>query len=246
MLINKIVKKNNGSYEIVFNDDFSIITYDDIIFKYNLLYKKDVSSDTLRLIICDNEFYNLYDKCIKYISKRYRSELEINNYLCKYTSNFDLIKKIIDKLKEKKYIDDYRFAYAYVNDKITFSKDGINKIKDGLINLGVNLNIIDDVLNKIDLKKDLSRLEKMIIKKINSNHKYSNNMLRQKIIYEFVNLGYDREDIIDIFDRNILNEDDIYLKEYNKIYNKLKNKYTSKELEFHVMQRLSSKGFSKK
>ena len=65
----------------------------------------------------------------------------------------------------------------------------------------------------------------MIIKRINSNHKYSNFILKNKIITDMMNLGYNYDDIVDIYDRNSINNYSVLIKEYNKLYNKLSKKY---------------------
>jgi len=83
----------------------------------------------------------------------------------------------------------------------------------------------------------------LIVKKINSNHKYSNQYLRQKLINDMVNLGYSRDSIIDIIDKNLLNDSDIVKKEFNKIYINLKKKYSGVDLNLKLKQKLISKGF---
>ena len=41
----------------------------------------------------------------------------------------------------------------------------------------------------------------------------------------------------------MINDQDIYKKQYEIIYNKLKNKYQGKELEYQINKKLYSKGF---
>ena len=87
-------------------------------------------------------------------------------------------------------------------------------------------------------------MEKLILKKINSNTKYSNNYLKNKIVNEMINLGYEKNNIIDILDNNLKNDNSILEKEFNKIYNKLNKKYEGSELNKRVEQKLYSKGFN--
>ena len=42
------------------------------------------------------------------------------------------------------------------------------------------------------------KLQKAIIKKVDQNHRYSNQQLKQKIVSEFVSLGYLKADILEV------------------------------------------------
>lgn len=243
MKIEKITKLKSGKYKLKLDNDEVLTTYDDVILNNNLLFHKEIDDEIYLKLKSDSEYYDLLNSVIKYISKRLRSEKEIRIYLEKKTLDNDLIDNIISNLKDKNYINDKRFARAYINDRLNLSNIGILKIKHELSNLGISDEIIEDEVSNIDIKLDNDKLEKLIIKKIKSNHKYSNNILKQKIINDMINLGYEKEDIVNIYDKNVVDDNDIYEKEYDKLYNKLKYKYEGKELEYHIKQKLYSKGF---
>ncbi|MBQ9318450.1 MAG: RecX family transcriptional regulator [Bacilli bacterium] len=244
MIIKKIIKQKSGKYKIIFDDAMTLLTYDDVILNHNLLFNKDISMDDYQQIITDTNYYTLYNETIKYISKRLRSRLEIKKYLEKKTLDIHLIDDIIAKLEEKKYIDDYRFAQAFMNDKINFSHYGILKIKQELIQLGVSEDIVEAIA-KEERKShsDDNKLNKIIAKKIKGNHKYSSSYLKQKILNDLINIGYEREQITQILDAYTLDDREIQKKEYQKIYNKLKSKYKDKELEYQINLRMRVKGF---
>ena len=245
MKIEKIVKLKNGKYKLYLDSKDVITTYDEVILKNNLLFNKEIDNELYSKIINENNYYELLDSCIKRISKRLRSEKEIKNYLEQKTNDIHLIEYIINELKQKNYINDLLFTKAYLSDKLTLTNSGINKIKSELYNLGIEEEIINDVVENNNIKNDYKKLENMIKKKIKLNNKYSNNYLKQKILNDMINLGYDREEIINIIDQNIKDDKDIYEKEYKKLYEKLKKKYQGKELEYQINQRLYRKGFTK-
>ena len=62
------------------------------------------------------------------------------------------------------------------------------------------------------------------------NKSYGGNLLKQKLINEFINKGYSKEDIISILDSKNLNDNELYNREYEKLYIKYKNKYTVSDL----------------
>ena len=243
MKIEKISKLKSGKYKIRLSNNETLTTYDDVILNHGLLFHKDIDDETYLKIKSDSEYYNLLNSAVKYISKRLRSEKEMIGYLEKKTLDTYIIDNIIDDLKRQNFINDERFARAYINDKLTLSNVGIIKIKHDLEILGVSREIIEDEISHIDNNNTNDKLEKMIIKKISHNHKYSNYILKDKIINEMVNLGYDRTLVIELIDKYIKDDKDIYEKEYTKLYNKLKHKYQGKELEYQVKQRLYIKGF---
>ena len=246
MKLEKIVKLKNGKYKLYLDNKEVITTFDDVILKNNLLFNKEIDNELYSKIINENNYYELLNSCIKRISRRLRSEKEIKNYLEKKTNDIHLIEYIIVELKQKNYINDLLFTKAYLSDKLTLTNSGVNKIKSELYNLGIEEEIINDVLENNNIKNDPKKLENMIKKKIKLNNKYSNNYLKQKILNDMINLGYDREEIINILDQNIKDDKDIYEKEYKKLYEKLKKKYQGKELEYQINQRLYRKGFINK
>lgn len=246
MKLEKIVKLKNGKYKLYLDNKEVITTFDDVILKNNLLFNKEIDNELYSKIINENNYYELLNSCIKRISRRLRSEKEIKNYLEKKTNDIHLIEYIIVELKQKNYINDLLFTKAYLSDKLALTNSGVNKIKSELYNLGIEEEIINDVLENNNIKNDPKKLENMIKKKIKLNNKYSNNYLKQKILNDMINLGYDREEIINILDQNIKDDKDIYEKEYKKLYEKLKKKYQGTELEYQINQRLYRKGFINK
>ena len=233
----------DNKYKIYIDTD-SIITYDNVILENDLLYKKNIDSDLYKKILIDTNYYDIYNKTVKYILKKRRSEKEIRNYLYKFDIPNKDIESIIVKLKDINLINDKDYCKAYINDKLYLSKDGINKIKKTLIDGNINIEVIETELNNIDRDLFNEKLEKLIIKKINSNKKYSNNYLKQKIVNDMINLGYDKDRIICILENNLINDANILENEFNKVYNKLKNKYNGYELTNKVKQKLIQKGFS--
>jgi len=243
MQINKIIKMKDNKYKVIIDGE-SIVTYDNVILENELLYKKSIDNNLYKKILLDTSYYDIYNKTVKYILKRRRSEKEIRKYLNKFDINNNDVESIIVKLKDIRLIDDREYCKAYINDKLYLSKEGINKIKEDLIGEDISIEIIEEELNNIEEYLFNERLEKLIIKKINSNKKYSNSYLKQKILSEMFNLGYDKEIILNILESNLNSDDNILEQEFNKVYDKLKVKYSGYELENKVKQKLIQKGFS--
>lgn len=241
MKIEKIQKKGM-KYKITLDNGEVINTFDDVILENNLLFDKFIDSDLLNKINTDTIYYESYHKALKMIERRLRSEFEIRKYLDKNAITDEDKEKIVDTLKRIGLIDDLRFAKAYTNDKMNLSLDGPFKIAKNLEEHKIDKEIISQVIAEIDEDMVKEHLNKIVMKKVKANTKYSEFILKQKLMVYLVNLGYAREDINEaLADVHLSN--DLINKEMEKMYNKLSKKYDGDELIYKLKNKLYSKGF---
>lgn len=242
MKISKIKKMNNGKYKIVLENGDIINTYDDVILSTNILYTYEIDNETLKKLEIKNDYYSLYNKAIKYISKRLRSEYEIEEYLNKNNGSKIDIKNVIKDLKNNGFINDVNFTKAYIYDRFNLYNDGPYKIKKDLINYNIDESIIDENISKLKYEDIKSKIEKYVSKKVRLDHKHSISIIKSKLKLELYNLGYDNNMIEEVL--NNINCNSNIEKEFNLIYNKLNKKYSGYELENKVKQKLYQKGYS--
>ena len=234
------IKKVGKKYKILLENGDEIKTYDDVIINYGLLYKKGIDNDLLNKITIDNNYYDIYYKTVNYITKKLRSEKEINSYIDKNNPNNADKEKIINKLKEINLINDTNFVKAYIADKINLSNEGPNKIYKSLLEHNIKEELILSELNKIDDGIISDKLTKMIAKRV-KNTKYSGYKLKYKILSELVNLGYDKTLILEKLEN--INIDQDINKEADKIYRNLSKKYQGETLIYKLKTKLYNKGF---
>ncbi|MEG2322067.1 MAG: RecX family transcriptional regulator [Bacilli bacterium] len=233
------IKKVGKKYNILFDDTTKITTFDDVIINNSLLFDKEVDQKLLDKIIHENSYYDLYYKAVNYISHKLRSEKEINLFL---QTDIKTKQKIINKLKQIGLINDLNFTKAYIADKFNLSNLGPYKIKKDLLEHDIDSSIIDDELTKIDDDLIINKINKLITKQI-KNSKYAGFYLKQKVINYIVNLGFDKEMIINLYDNFKFDNTSLIQKEYDKLFKKLSNKYNSFELENNINKKLYAKGF---
>ena len=245
MEIIKYEKKKNGMYCVYFSNGNNVDIHEDIILKYNLLIKKEASDNEIDKMLDENKVYIAYDLSIKYIATKMRSRKEIREYLIKKLFDKDTIDKVLLLLEKEKYIDDYTYAKAFVNDKILLSNDGPYKIESKLKELGIKEDAIIKALSLFDSELQKERISKLINKYKNINKNKSNFVLKNKISINLVNLGYDRSIINSLLNTSNFGDDsDIARKEYEKIYKRLSKKYSGSELEYRIKQKMYSLGFN--
>lgn len=244
MKITKIQKMRSGKYKIELDYHEKITTYDEVILKNNLLFKKEIDNDLYHQIIKDSNAYDGYYKAMKYITTKMRSEKELKNYLDKYEIPKEEQESIIQKLKENGFLNDNSYVKAFVADKIHLSNMGPYQIRKELEDHNIASDVIIKELEQYDPDIFTQKLRKLAIKKVASNHKYSKFQLQQKLTQEFIRLGYREEQIRQVLDSISYSDEATLEKEWNTLYRKLSKKYQGKELEMHLKNKLYQKGFS--
>ena len=242
MKIEKIKKTKSGKYILELDNNEKIKTYDEVILKNNFLFNKEIDSELLNKLNIENNYYEVYNKVMKFISTKMRSELEINKYLDKL--GFKEKEKIINDLKRIKLINDDIYIKAFISDKITLTLNGPYKIKKELLEHNIDEDKIDQELSKIDSEIYYERINKLINKKIKTNKNKSIYLLKQKIVNELIDLGYSKDMILEVLNNFTINEIDIIKKEYDLLYKKLSKKYQGSELQYQIKNKLYSKGFN--
>ena len=112
--------------------------------------------------------------------------------------------RIIDRLIKERYVDDERYARAFVKDKIRYNKWGRRKVQQGLWQKRIDADIQQRVLDEIDEKEYLDILRPLLKQKRKSIKAESDYELNQKLIRFALGRGFGF-DII----RQCLNVDDI-------------------------------------
>ena len=112
--------------------------------------------------------------------------------------------RIIDRLIKERYVDDERYARAFVKDKIRYNKWGRRKVQQALWQKHIDAEIQQRVLDEIDEKEYLDILRPLLKQKRKSIKAESDYELNQKLIRFALGRGFGF-DII----RQCLNVDDI-------------------------------------
>lgn len=244
MKIESIKKTSGNKYKIKFDNGETLSLEDQVIIDYNILFKKEIDNDLIFELNKANEKYEVYNKVVKYIMKKMRSQKEIEKYIEKYDLSKEEKDVIFDKLRSINLLNHELYAVSYVADKINLSKEGPLKIRKDLEEKGIEREYIDNALKKYDLIERLNKMVLLFQKKVNNNKKYSNNELKKRFISELDRLGYSRDFTLECLNKITFSNNDIIKKEYDKLYTKLSKKYNGNELNYKIKGKLFQKGFS--
>ena len=241
MRVVKISKKSNNKYNIELDNGNKIVLFEDVIVKYIILVNKEIDDSLYEEIMNDNNKALVYHQALKYLNIRMRSIKELEKYLLKkYDDN--IIDEVIAKLKKEGYLNDELYVKAYLNDKLNLSNDGLYKIKNYLLKQDIDDSLINKYISNVDNSLINDKLNKLIIKQIKLNHKYSGKVLKQRILNYLINLGYDYDLIIENIDNYQFDNNNIK-EEYQKLYNKYSSKLKGNKLEMKINESLYKKGY---
>lgn len=98
---------------------------------------------------------------------------------------------VLERLVKERFIDDGRYAEAYVREKSRLSGWGARKIAMQLRQKGVSQAIIDDALRQLDSNVELPRLVDKLRRKIRTTKYTSDYELRGKLMRYALSLGFD-------------------------------------------------------
>lgn len=129
-------------------------------------------------------FDELLHKAASYCSISEHCISEVKNKLRAWEVGEADQKKIIDKLIEDDFINEKRFAVAYVRDKFRLNKWGKIKITMALREKGIDKDLINSALDKID-EGEYEELLSTLLKNKSKTIKYEFEYEKQGKLYRF-------------------------------------------------------------
>ena len=131
-------------------------------------------------------------------------EQEMRDKMRRWELDETVQNRIINRLIKERYVDDERYARAFVKDKIRYNKWGRRKVQQALWKKRIDADIQQRVLDEIEEKEYLDILRPLLKQKRKSIKAESDYELNQKLLRFALGRGFGF-DII----RQCLNVDDI-------------------------------------
>lgn len=162
---------------------------------------QECSEQELANLEQESQFGKLYSRALEYCLSRPHSAKEIRDYLYRKTRPTRnkkgelkpgvsqlITNRAFDRLLEKKYIDDAKFAHYWVENRLVTKGISSRKLFNELRIKGVDNYIIENELCESD-RNDANEIQKIIVKK--RSH-YPDD---QKLMAYLARLGFDYDDI---------------------------------------------------
>ncbi|MFD3156081.1 recombination regulator RecX [Haloimpatiens sp. FM7330] len=213
----EVQKRNNERVNVYINDEFAFACSAELIYIHNLKKGKEVDLNYLKEIIEEDNYMKGKNYALRLVEKNYKTENEIKEKLLKKEYSEKNIFRILNFLKEYKFVDDNKYAEIYIKEKIR--KYGKNKIKYKLLKKGVSEEVIITRLDNISKEVEYENALKLAEKKFEVLIKSENNVKKiyKKLGDYLVRNGYDFEVVNQVLCK-VIDKDKIF--EENNLQNK--------------------------
>ncbi len=138
----------------------------------------------------------VFDRTLRWLAIRARSEWEVSDYLKRKEVNDDLAQKIINQIKDFGYINDKSFAESWVRNRRLLKSVSVKRLRQELYQKRVPTDVVDEVIAE-DEADDLGVLDELIEKK-QHQARYQDD---QKLIAYLARQGFHYGDIKEALSR---------------------------------------------
>ena len=146
----------------------------------------------------EERFDKYKTRVFKYVLYKPRTEKEVYYKFKNFEDSDIYLKKVIELLKELKYIDDKRYAEMYIEDSINIKRLSRFEIRNKLREKGINNQDIYDAIEKYSdelRSKEIDNVIQILKKKEyvyleeDKKRKVENYLYRKGYVYESISLG---------------------------------------------------------
>ncbi|WP_392486679.1 recombination regulator RecX [Haloimpatiens sp. FM7315] len=196
----EVQKRNKDRVNIYIDEEFSFACNMELVYSYGLKKDMEVNKEHLKSITEEDNYLKGKKYALKVLEKTYKTESEMREKLFKNGYNEEESNRIIDFLKEYKFIDDIRYANMYIKDKSKTA--GKNKIKYDLLKKGLKEDLVNESICKIDSLLEFENAFSIAEKKYNRYSKTEASFkLYKKIGDSLVRSGYDFQIVSDVISK---------------------------------------------
>ena len=191
MLITKIspAVKTEGRYNVFVDGKYSF-SLDEVQLAAVTIKKGDeLDEQQLDQLKSESSFGKNYIRALDLVSRRPRSQREIRDYAFRKQWTKANTDRVIDRLLERGYLDDAKFAEIFVRSRANLRNYSTRRMKLELQKKGISSDIIDQVLSESDDFDENVALKNLIAKKQN---RYDD---EQKLIAYLARQGFNYDSI---------------------------------------------------
>lgn len=156
--------KRPDRYSVFVDGAYAFSFHDIEIINLKLVVGQEISLEQLAELKSDAVVSKAYNQALNLLSRRLRSNWEMADYLKRKGYEPEQIETILNKLSNFGYLDDEKFAEAWVNDRRAFKSVSKRRLIQELRAKRVKSEVIDKVLMD-DETDELEVLKSLVAKK---------------------------------------------------------------------------------
>ncbi len=233
------IEKKTKYYRVKFDDEYIMIE-PEIYLKFHLKLLQTWDAKSYQNMMRENDFVH-FDKLGIMHLKKMQTTKELSDYLISKGAKEPIVKQLVLKYTERKYLDDFAYTKFYI--QLKQNSDGPQMLSNKLREKGISKELIDSFIKHIDEHQILSH---QLPKKMNSIKNKSRKQVIQTLKGYYLRKGFSLEAVEAQIKKAMssyqVNELELIKKEYVKLLKKSQNK-EDKQLEYKIIQKLYAKGF---
>ena len=200
-------KRNKERVNIYIDDEYAFSISAELVYKENLKVKDKINVERLKKIADEDNYIKCKNSALRVIERTYKSEKELRDKLALKGYEEHIIKRTINFLIEYNLLNDINYAKMYVKDRAR--NQGQKKIKYTLMQKGIDENIIEEELEKLNKNEIREVVHEMALKKykVLSKRESDEYKVSQKLYRFLMGKGYDYDLIKDVVKSVVKSED---------------------------------------
>jgi len=143
-------KRHKHRYNIYVNGEYAFAVHEDIVVKYRLLKDVKLTKSFIDDVVYEEERHTAYRDALRYIGRSMRSQKEVATKLTGKGYVDDIIKDVLARLTDQKFIDDHDYAVTLAKQRMRMNKKGPLWIKRELTQKGIAKVEIQTALDQFD------------------------------------------------------------------------------------------------
>lgn len=200
MVITKIksIRGRRPRYCVYIDNRETLELSDWIIGKYGLRVGDEITDDKIIEINNAELKYQAKNVAINYLSYRARSAKEVMNHLIKKGFTQECANDVTNNLVEMGMIDDDKFAFKFIQDRLKRKHIGIILLKQQLIAKGISAKAADKIINELvtpndqqDIALKTVKQKLQLLKK--SKRKMDTEKIRARLLNFLIQRGFSYE-----------------------------------------------------
>lgn len=157
-----------------------------MVVKSGIKKDQEISAAELKKLKSDAHVDKAYDRTLRYLAIRPRSQWEIEDYLKRKGYEEEIISAVVEKITKLGMIDDQAFARQWVEWRMNSRPRSINQLRAELLQKRIDREIIKGVLEGVDEDAQLEQLNDII----NRKSRLSQYQDKQKLIAYLARQGF--------------------------------------------------------
>jgi len=188
-------QKRKNRFNIYLDGRFAFGLDEETLLREKIKVGQDLSPERSDILVRAGVVGKLLDKALRFLSYRPRSEKEVRDHLWRKVQrekldyggeSGELITKVIDRLRERGYVDDAAFASWWVEQRLRYNPRGKMLLRSELYAKGIERSLVEAELAHYSKEDEISWARRLVGKKGISSEKLAGYLSRRGFSWDII------------------------------------------------------------